>query len=142
MPCSAWWGGTLLSLAGSMGAAVAGFWIGRRGGTILDAFVPATERRRADRLLARWGVTAIVMTRPLPLLAETVMVLAGASPLGWGRAMVAATLGLLPTCVLYALVGATAIGLREGAITFVLTIAIAGALGLLARRFGADRPAP
>ena len=57
------------------------------------------------------------------------MVLAGASPLGWGRAMVAATLGLLPTCVLYALVGATAIGLREGAITFVLTIAIAGLSG-------------
>ena len=135
-------GGTLLSLVGSMGAAVAGFWIGRRGGTILDAFVPATEHRRADSLLERWGVAAIVMTRPLPLLAETVMVLAGASPLGWGRAMVAATLGLLPTCLLYALVGATAIGLREGAITFVLTIAIAGALGLLARRFGADRPAP
>ena len=128
--------GTLLSLVGSLGAAVAAFWIGRRGGTILDAFVPATERRRADRLLARWGVAAIVVTRPLPLLAETVMVLAGASPLGWGRAMSAATLGLLPPCLLYALVGATAIGLREGAITFVLTVVMAAALGLVARRFG------
>ena len=133
-------GGSLLSLVGSMGASVAAFWIGRRGGKILDAFVPDSERRRADRLLARWGVAAIVVTRPLPLLAETVMVLAGASPLGWGRAMAAAALGLLPPCLLYALVGATAIGLREGALTFVLTVAIAGALGLAARRFG-TRPA-
>jgi uncharacterized membrane protein YdjX (TVP38/TMEM64 family) len=129
--------GTLLSLVGSMGAAVAGFWIGRRGGTILDAFVPSSERRRADLLLARWGVVAIVVTRPLPLLAETVMVLVGASPLGWGRAMAAALVGLLPPCVLYALVGATAIGLREGAITFAIVIVLTGALGLLARRFGA-----
>ena len=97
------------------------------------------ERRRADRLLARWGVVAIVVSRPLPLLAETVMVLAGASPLGWGRAMLAAAVGLLPTCLLYALVGSTAIGLREGALTFVLVILVAAALGLIARQIEARR---
>ncbi|MDP8924305.1 MAG: VTT domain-containing protein [Chloroflexota bacterium] len=133
--------GTLLSLTGSMGAAVAAFAIGRRGGKILDAFVPASERRRADRLLARWGVVAIVVSRPLPLLAETVMVLAGASPLGWSRSMLAATLGLLPPCLLYALVGATAIGLREGALTFGLVLLIAATLGLAARQVEARRAA-
>ena len=133
--------GTILSLVGSMGAAGAAFAIGRRGGRVLDAFLPASERRRADRLLARWGVVAIVVSRPLPLLAETVMVLAGASPLGWGRAMLAAVLGLLPPCLLYALVGATAIGLREGALTFGLVILLAAGLGLLARQVEARRAA-
>ena len=133
--------GTLLSLLGSMGATVAAFAIGRRGGSILDAFVPVGERRRADDLLARWGVVAIIVSRPLPLLAETVMVLAGASTLGWGRAMWSAALGLLPTCLLYALVGATAIGLREGALTFALAILIAATLGLVARQVEARRAA-
>ena len=131
--------GTLLSLVGSMGAAVAGFAIGRRGGGLLDRFVPRNERQRADRLLARWGVVAIVASRPLPLLAETIMVLAGASPLGWCRAMLAAVLGLVPACLLYALVGATAIGLAEGAAACGVSIAVAALLGLAARQIEARR---
>lgn len=134
-------GGALLSLLGSMGAAVAAFAIGRRSGGVLDRFVPTSERRRADRLLARWGVVAIVASRPLPLLAETIMVLAGASALGWGRAMLAAALGLVPACLLYALVGATAIGLTEGAVTFGIVIAVAAVLGLAARQYEARRAA-
>jgi uncharacterized membrane protein YdjX (TVP38/TMEM64 family) len=132
-------GGALLSLVGGMGAAVAAFGIGRRGGQLLDRFVPPSERRRADRLLARWGAVAIVVSRPLPLLAETVVVLAGASPLGWARAMLAAFLGSLPQALLYALVGATAIGLREGALTFALVVLIAAVLGLILRRIEVRR---
>ena len=55
--------------------------------------------------------------------------------------MLAAGLGLLPTCMLYALVGATAIGLREGALTFGLVIVIAALLGLVARQVEARRSA-
>jgi uncharacterized membrane protein YdjX (TVP38/TMEM64 family) len=75
--------GTLLSLLGSTGAAVFGFWIGRRGGKWLERLVPLDERDRANRLLERWGLLAVVVTRPIPLLAETVAIMAGASPLGW-----------------------------------------------------------
>ena len=40
------------------------------------------ERARANDLLARWGVLAIIVTRPIPLLAETVAIMSGASSLG------------------------------------------------------------
>src|SRR5918998_4835459 len=40
--------GTLLSLAGSVGAALLGFAIGRRGGGLMERLVSPAERGRAD----------------------------------------------------------------------------------------------
>ena len=84
--------GALLSLLGSMLASAVAFWIGRRGGRLLVLAVPADDRAHADAILTRWGIVAIVVSRPLPLLAETILVLAGASPLGWHSAMLATLL--------------------------------------------------
>ena len=126
--------GTLLSLLGSMGAFLAGFWIGRRGGPLLARFVPLEERTRADRLLRRWGLLAILASRPIPLLAETVAVLAGASPVGWRRASLAALLGLTPPGLLYAWVGATAASFEAGVLVFGLVMLLAAGVGLLGRQ--------
>jgi uncharacterized membrane protein YdjX (TVP38/TMEM64 family) len=59
--------GTLLSLLGSIGAALFGFAIGRRGGKLLERVVTPAERVRADKMLARWGTLAVIVTRPVPL---------------------------------------------------------------------------
>lgn len=127
-------GGTLLSLAGSLGAAVFGFYLGRRGGPLLARLVPAEERRRADALLRRWGDLAIVVSRPVPILAETLSILAGASPMSWG-AMIAATLaGSLPAAVIYALAGATARSLDNVALVFGLVLGVAGLFWLVGKR--------
>jgi uncharacterized membrane protein YdjX (TVP38/TMEM64 family) len=131
--------GTLLSLAGSMAAAAAGVWIGRRGGPLLAMAVPADERARANAILERWGVLAIVVSRPLPLLAETITVLAGASSLGWGRAMVAALLGSLPPCLFYAWAGAASIGFEGGALVFGAVVVLAAAVGLAGRQIELGR---
>jgi uncharacterized membrane protein YdjX (TVP38/TMEM64 family) len=119
--------GASLSLLGSLGAALLGFAAGRRGGPLLNRLVSADERRRADALLARWGVLAIVVTRPVPLLAETTVILAGASPLGWRRTAVAALVGSVPAAVLYALAGSVAAGLASPAAVFALVLLLAGA---------------
>ena len=130
--------GTLLSLVGSMGAALVGFAIGRRGGPLLARLMSPAERAYADELLARWGALAIVVTRPVPLVAELVTILAGASPLGWGRAALASLAGSLPAAVLYALAGAWATGFEQGALVFGLVLLIAAIFGLIARRVEAD----
>jgi uncharacterized membrane protein YdjX (TVP38/TMEM64 family) len=119
--------GAALSLLGSLGAALVGFAAGRRGGPLLNRLVSADERRRADALLARWGVLAIVVTRPVPLLAETTVILAGASPLGWRRTAVAALVGSVPAAVLYALAGSVAAGLGNPVAVFALVLLLAGA---------------
>lgn len=114
-------GGTSLSLVGSLGAALAGYAIGRRGGPLVDRVVPAADRERGDRLLARWGPLAVLVTRPVPLLAETVAILAGVAGIGARRVAVAALVGALPAALLYALAGSVAD-------TFASTVLVLGAV--------------
>jgi uncharacterized membrane protein YdjX (TVP38/TMEM64 family) len=124
-------GGTLLSVVGSTGAALVGFSLGRRGGPLLARVVPPAERARADHILSRWGGLAIVVTRPVPLLAETVAIMAGTSPLGWRQAALAMLVGSLPPALLYALSGATAAALTSGVLVFGLVLLVAGIFWLV-----------
>ncbi len=126
-------GGTLLSLAGSMGAAMLGFIVGRHGGRWLERFVTPEERARADYLLKRWGALAIIVTRPVPLLAETVAIMAGASSLRWGRVALAALAGSLPPALLYALTGAAVANFQNTTLMFGFVLLVAGCFWLVGR---------
>lgn len=102
-----WLVGATLSLVGCVGATVFAFWLGRRGGPMFERLVPADERARADAFLARWGVLAIAVTRPVPIVAETTAVVAGASPaVGWRGMLIAAIAGCAPWAVIYGVSGA------------------------------------
>jgi uncharacterized membrane protein YdjX (TVP38/TMEM64 family) len=117
--------GTFLSIIGNLGAALVGFFIGRRSEPVLARFVPPEERSRANHLLNEWGLLAIIITRPVPLLSETTIIMAGASTMDW-RSMILATLaGSFPGAVLYALTGATAANLDNGILAFGLVLLIA-----------------
>jgi uncharacterized membrane protein YdjX (TVP38/TMEM64 family) len=122
-------GGTLLSLAGSLGAAALGFFVGRRSARLIERLISPAEKAQADALLARWGALAIVVTRPIPLLAEATAILAGGSPLGWARLLVASSAGSFPSCLLYALTGAHSRSFGSfgsGAIMFAIVLGVAG----------------
>jgi len=128
--------GTLLSLIGSVGAALTGFAIGRRGGKLLERIVTAEERARIEQMLERWGALAIVITRPVPLLAETTTVMAGASAMSWQRAAVASFAGSLPAALLYALTGSIAASFQSGAWMFCFVILVSGVFWLANRWIG------
>lgn len=125
--------GTLLSLFGSVGAALFGFALGRRGGKFLDRVVTQEGRARADRLSDRWGALAIVVTRPFPLLAETMAIMAGASSLGWGTITLASLAGSLPPALLYALTGASVANFRNTSLMFGVVLLAAGFFWLIGR---------
>lgn len=125
--------GTVLSLVGGLGAALVGFALGRRGGPLLARFVSPAEQERAQRLLRQWGALALIVTRPVPLLAEAVVILAGTSTMGWGKMMAAAAAGLLPPALLYALAGAAGAAFQSTALIFVLAIVMAGVFWLVGR---------
>ena len=117
--------GTILSLIGSTGAAVFGFAIGRRGGALLERVVTPAERARANSILARWGTLAIIITRPVPLLAETVAIMAGASLMTWRAMILASVAGSLPPALLYALTGAAVANLQNTALMFGIVLLVA-----------------
>ena len=116
--------GIALSLAGRTAMALVGFGLGRRSERVMERIRPA-DREWAEELLERRGALAIVLSRPLPLLAETVMVLAGASPMPWRRAALAALVGSLPEAVAYGLAGSLAASFPQGAVLWVLFVLIA-----------------
>ncbi len=122
--------GAALSLLGGVGATAVGFAVGRRGRRLVERVTTPAQRRRADRLLARWGALAIVVTRPVPVLAETVAVLAGTSPLRWPAALLAATVGTAVPAALYAAAGAAAADAVDGVVVSGLVMALAAVSAL------------
>jgi len=100
------WIGAALSLAGSVGCSLAGFAMGRAGRENVRRFVSDAEYARASRLLDRWGMVAIVATRPVPILAEVTSIIAGTTPaLSWWQITVASIAGSLPPAIAYAVAG-------------------------------------
>lgn len=128
------WVGTALGLVGSLGAACVGFAIGRAGGPLMHRCLPEHERARADALLRRYGALAVLITRPLPLLAETTALVAGTSPLPWARFVTAAAIGALPAAALYAIAGATARNLNHAGLISACVFALAAVYWIIARR--------
>ncbi len=126
--------GAALSVVGSLGAAALGWWLGRRGGPLLARVVPGAERERAAALIARRGTFAVVLSRPVPVIAETVAIVAGAAGMPLRRLLGAALLGSLPPAVAYAVAGA-ATGRADAAVpVFVAVVALSVVVWLAGRR--------
>ncbi|MGY1690639.1 TVP38/TMEM64 family protein [Geodermatophilus sp. SYSU D01105] len=120
--------GAALSLVGGVSATVVGFAVGRRGRGVLERGTTPAQRVRADRLLTRWGPWAVVVSRAVPVLAETVAVLAGTSSMRWPVLVLAGAAGTaLPAC-LYAAAGAGAGAAAGTALAVGLGLALAAAL--------------
>jgi uncharacterized membrane protein YdjX (TVP38/TMEM64 family) len=131
-----WWG-TALSMLGSVGAAVFAFAIGRRGGRLMERVVTPAERARASNVLARWGTLAIIVTRPVPLLAETVAIMAGTTSMTWRSLIVASFAGSVAPALLYALTGAAVANVQSTALMFGVVLLIAGLFWFVGKEFHA-----
>jgi uncharacterized membrane protein YdjX (TVP38/TMEM64 family) len=127
-------GGTLLSLLGSVGAAAIAFGLGRRGGEWVERLIGPEERAKADALFLRYGGLAVLVSRPLPLLAETIALLAGTTGMRWRTLLLSTLLGSLPPALLYAITGATAAGLDHTALIFGVVLLVAGMTWFVGRR--------
>jgi len=100
------WIGSLLSVIGTVGCSLAGFAMGRAGREKVRHFVSDAEYARASRLLDRWGMAGIVATRPVPILAEVMSIIAGTTPaMSWWQIMISSILGALPPAIAYAVAG-------------------------------------
>jgi len=130
------WVGTLLSLMGGMLSSWIGFLIGRRGAKVMHRIASPEEQARAEALIARWGLLAVIVSRPVPLIAETVSVMAGTSGVPMHKLLLASLAGVLPSALLYAIVGVYATELEAGLWSTVLVVGIAGIAWGVGKWFG------
>lgn len=127
--------GAVLSLVGAVGATLVAYGLGRWAGpSALRRVCSPAERERAGRLAERWGMLAVVITRPVPLLAESVAAMAGAQRLGLPRTTIASVVGALPAALLYAVAGALGWSGTPGLGAFGLVLLVAVLMWLVGRR--------
>lgn len=100
------WEGAAASWCGMTIGAMIGFWLVRLLGRPLARRLSSEEEiRRLDALAARYGVFVLVLTRPLPVLAEAGVVLMGTTRLSGWRFLGAVGLSNLGIAAVYAALG-------------------------------------
>lgn len=134
-------GGFLLSLAASVGGAMIGWWVGNRGSGLMDRIVSPREKRQANAFILRYGLLAIIISRLLPIVAETVAIMSGTTDLGWRRVLVATTLGSIPPALVYAIAGSATTDLASGVLVTVGVVVVAIAAWVIGRRLVPPDPA-
>lgn len=127
-------GGFLLSLVASVGGAMIGWWVGHRGSRVMDRIVSPEEKRQANAFIRRYGLLAIIISRLLPIVAETVSIMSGTTDIGWRRVLVATTIGAIPPALIYAIAGSATTDFASGALVTVGVVVVAGIAWIIGRR--------
>ncbi|MDD4736693.1 MAG: VTT domain-containing protein, partial [Kiritimatiellae bacterium] len=99
--------GTLTSLLGMSISCTLGYALGRFGRTALrNRMLSETDLVRLEHLYQRTGDWLVVITRPVPVLAEAAVIVAGMGRMPFARFLLLSTLSNLGISLVYALVGA------------------------------------
>jgi len=128
-------GGTLLSVAGGFGAALVGYWIGSRGEDVGKNWLGEKSLARVNAFLLKHGMIAVIVSRPIPVLAEAITIIAGISRMPMRTFSFGVLLGLLPTALIYAVAGACALDFRGGIYVFLAVMGLAGVVWVVGKLF-------
>lgn len=126
--------GFLLSLGTSVGGAMIGWWVGSKGSPVMDRIVTPEEKRQANAFILRYGLMAIIISRLLPIVAETVAIMSGTTNLGWKRVLVATTIGAIPPALIYAIAGSATDSFASGILVTVGVVLLAGIAWMVGKR--------
>jgi uncharacterized membrane protein YdjX (TVP38/TMEM64 family) len=119
--------GSVFSLVGSIAGEWFGFELVRRyGRRASSALVGDDELARLGAFFERYGIAAIVLTRPLPIVMETMSVVAGLSAMRRWTFIMASVAGTAPIVVVYAYAGARARDVGSLLPAVVMLVAVAG----------------
>lgn len=135
--------GTTIVWTGMMAGCLVAYALGARASGAAQRFVGAESLVRARELAARYGNWAIVLCRPVPVLAEATILAAGLVRAPLGRVLLLAGAANLGIAAGYAAVGAFAMHVDSFLLAFVGAILIpAVALGVAKVAFGSRGVAP
>lgn len=102
--------GTLVIWLGLMGASLAGYAFGRWAARPLaKRWLGADDVDKAHALAERVGPIALIVSRPVPVLAEVMAIAAGVSAMAFARFAIVMALANLGVAMLFAAIGAAAV---------------------------------
>jgi uncharacterized membrane protein YdjX (TVP38/TMEM64 family) len=132
--------GTAVVWAGMTVSCVLGYLVGARSMSLTRRLVGEAGLARAAGTARRHGLIALALCRPVPVLAEASVVLAGTTRVRPGRFLLVCAWSNLGVAVVYAGVGSWSVSVNSFALAFLAAMAFPG-LALAAARPWADRAA-
>jgi len=131
------WTGTAVVWAGLMAGCVLGYAVGARGARAARWIVGADSLARAERVMREYGNLAIVLCRPVPVLAEASVVFAGLVRAPFARFAGLTAASNLGIAIGYAAFGAFSMRLDSFLMAFVGALLLPGVvLGISRLVFG------
>jgi uncharacterized membrane protein YdjX (TVP38/TMEM64 family) len=115
--------GTACAWLGMTLGSCAGWWLGRTAGRRALAGLEADERDGLETRQRRLGPLLIVLTRPVPLLAEAATLLAGGTGMRFRDFLAAAALGNLAVALAWSIAGS--LGAEADSLQWVLVASLA-----------------
>jgi uncharacterized membrane protein YdjX (TVP38/TMEM64 family) len=125
--------GTAVIWVGMMAGCLLGYLLGSRATAAARRFVGPNSLDRAERVAAEYGDWALVVCRPVPVLAEASVILAGLVHTPWRRFLVLTATSNLGIALAYAAIGAFSMSVGSFLLTFVGALALPGLTMLAAR---------
>jgi uncharacterized membrane protein YdjX (TVP38/TMEM64 family) len=125
--------GGILSVTGGLISSMIGYYIGSKGNKLARRFSSEAEEVKARRFLEKYGSIAIIASRPIPVLAESVSIISGTLNWSFKKVVFNSFVGLLPISFVYSLTGAYSTSFNSAAIAFLINIGMAGLIWLITR---------
>ncbi|HEX3013897.1 MAG TPA: VTT domain-containing protein [Methanobacterium sp.] len=127
-------GGTLISLAGMTISCLIGYWIGAKlGRPAAERFVDTKEISIFESLQKKYGDWIIIISRSIPVLAETSVLFAGIGRMKISRFIFMVSISNLGISMVYAAVGAYSAHINSFLFAFAAAILFPGVMILILR---------
>lgn len=127
------WKGAVAVWIGMSVSCLIGYLVGARSSNLTRRFVGDAGLARASAIAHRYGDMAIVLCRPVPVLAEATVILAGLVKAPIGRVLALSMAANAGVAAGYAAIGAFAMSMDSFLLAFIGSLAVPG-MALLAAR--------
>lgn len=126
--------GGLLSLAGGMLSSTLGYFLGLKAKKLISSPSLSLQQAQALGFLEKYGAIAIIVSRPIPVLAEAIAIMSGTLKWPFKKVFIYSVIGLAPICFIYSFAGAYSTSFNNAWLALLFNISIALLLWLISRR--------
>ncbi|BDD04017.1 TVP38/TMEM64 family protein [Aureibacter tunicatorum] len=116
--------GAAISMLDLMISTSFGILIGSKFTEKTNQWLNEKEKLQAEQFISKWGLIAIIISRSIPMLSETILLMAAAMGLNPRKLAIASFFGYLPGVIIYAYTGAFAATLESSLWSFIAVISI------------------
>jgi uncharacterized membrane protein YdjX (TVP38/TMEM64 family) len=123
-------GGLSLSMVSVVCSALIGYFIGRGSSAVLRS----KPDQVSGNILKKYGYLAILITRGIPVLSESVCIVCGYNRYDLKRYMLWNFLGYIPVCAVYAYAGSVSGSKEQFLLSFGASVLVSGVLWLFGKK--------